>query len=151
MTSIDPISACPTEELILFHYGELDGADKLRVEQHLQQCRSCCNELGNLREFLNLVPAGVPELSASELRSFNSRVMAQLPRRRRFSRPAMGWALAGALVLMLSLNLRQQIEPQVPAPAPMVAEQEVLDKFELLQNLDLLDNLEVLQQLASQG
>lgn len=151
MTSIDPISACPTEELILFHYGELDGADKLRVEQHLQQCHSCGNELGKLRKFLALVPTGVPELTASELRDFNSRVMAQLPRRRRFGRPALGWALAGALVLMLTLNLRQQIEPHVPAPAPMVAEQEVLDQIELLQNLDLLENLDLLQQLASQG
>lgn len=151
MTSKTQFNACPTEQLILFHYGDLDDADKLQVEHHLQTCSDCRSKLGELRKFLNQVPTGVPEITASELRSFTSRVMHNLPRQPRFSRPALGWALAGALVLLLTLNLRQQIEPPAPAPAPMVAEQEVLDRLELLQNLDLLENLDLLQQLASQG
>jgi hypothetical protein len=151
MTKIEPTSACPTGDLLLFHYGELDDAGELRIEQHLQQCHNCCKELDKLRKFLNLLPTAKPDLSATELRRFNSRVMSQLPRRRRLNKLALGWTLAGAVVLMLTLNLGQQTEPQIPAPAPLVAEQEILENLELLQNLDLLENLELLQQLASQG
>ncbi|WP_020676579.1 anti-sigma factor family protein [Geopsychrobacter electrodiphilus] len=151
MTSKTQLNACPTEQLSLFHFGDLDDADKLQVEQHLQTCSLCRSELAEIRKFLNLVPTGVPELTDGELTNFSARVMKKLPQRRRFSRPALGWALAGALVMTLTLNLRQQIEPPVPVVTTQVAEQEVLDQFELLQNLDLLENLDLLQQLASQG
>lgn len=146
--------SCSTEQLTLFYYAELDEASERQLEQHLQLCSHCRSELADLRATLKFVSSAVPELSAGEVQKFTNRVMKNLPRRR-FNRPVLGWALAGAAALMLILSLQPQIEILIPVPAreavPLMAEQEVASQLELLQTLDLLENLDLLQQLAGQG
>lgn len=146
---------CPTEQLLPFHYAELDDAERRQVEQHLQLCPDCRTELDSLRGFLTQIPTTRPELSTAELQKFSARVMQKLPHRRLCGNPALSWALATAVVVMLTLGLWPQREAPVSAPAgiaaPIMAEQEVVEQLELLQNLELLENLDLLQQLASQG
>jgi anti-sigma factor RsiW len=148
-------SVCPTEKLVLFHYAELDEVERLQVERHLDQCPACHAELAELQQVLSLVPTEVPELSAAELKDFSARVMHRVSRPQLAWRPALGWGLAGLLVLLLTFNLQPQVQDSAPAPVSVAAqissEQEVLNQLELLQDLDLLENLDLLQQLASQG
>jgi anti-sigma factor RsiW len=155
MTGKTQIIACPTEQLILYRYGELHGDDSLQIENHLQQCPACRAELSSLTEILDQVPIATPELTAQDLNNFNARVMKQLPQRNRFGRAALGWTFAGAVVILLSFNLQQQKELPVPkllnTPVQMTADQEVLNQIEFLQNLDLLENLDLLQQLDRLG
>ena len=155
MTKKIQITNCPTEELILYHYGELEEEASLRVEKHLQGCPDCRSELISLKDVLTQASFDVPELSKSELKTFNSRVMQNLPRRRRFGYPALGWTLAGAVVVLLSFNIQQRNNMPGPklqsVPVQMTAEQEVLNQFELLQNLDILENLDLLQKLDRLG
>jgi anti-sigma factor RsiW len=155
MTSNTSLTDCPTDQLLLYYYGELDGSRLQQVENHLQHCDACRAELLSLQNVLGLLPTNLPALTASELSRFSARVMDQLPRRRYFRRPAIGWALAGTVVVLLSLNLRQGLETpgpeQIRVIHQMSVEQEVMNQLELLQNLDLLENLDLLQQLDRQG
>lgn len=157
MTRADKSTSCPAEQLLLYHYGELVNSEASLVEQHLRGCEACRTELSELQTFLTKIPASAacPELSPGELSSFSAKVMDRLPRRRRFSRPALGWALAGAVVVMLTLNLQPQVEnpsfgPDT-VPLQMTAEQDVLHHLELLQNLELLENFALIEQLDSLG
>lgn len=151
MTKETQSSACPSEQLILYHYAELEEGTRRQVEHHLQQCDRCRTELSALRNVLGLVPTVRPELTAGELSNFSSRVMQKRPRPRRFGTPALGWALAATVVLLLTWNLGPQVEAPIPLPKQLTAEQEVLQQFDLLQNLDLLENLDLLQQLDRLG
>lgn len=157
MTRADKLTSCPAEQLLLYHYGELANSEALQVEQHLLGCEPCRTELSELQSFLTQIPASAdcPELSTGELRRFSGKVMGRLPRRRRFSRPALGWALAGTVAVMLTLTLQPQVEMPSSGPAnlplQMSAEQDVLHHFDLLQNLELLENFALIEQLDSLG
>ncbi len=149
-------SSCQPEQLLLYHYAELDGPSRLQVEQHLQHCTACRSELAELQKMLKAVPTTAPELSPTEVHRFNARVLERVqPRRRRFFRPALGWALAGATAVLITLSLRQEIPTPGPgqarAPLKMAAEQDALPDLELLQNLELLENLDLIQQLEKLG
>jgi hypothetical protein len=155
MTTNSRTTACPTELLVLYHYGDLEGHETLFIETHLQQCSACRAELSSLQNLLNKIPTPKPELTKHDLSNFNTRVMQKLPRRHFFGRPALGLGLAGAVVLMLTFSLQQRGETPIPqllkTSQNFTAEQELFNKFEMLQNLDLLENLDLLQQLDSLG
>jgi anti-sigma factor RsiW len=156
MTRKVKIPSCQPEQLLLYHYGELDVAAHLQVQQHLQHCSACRNELATVRTLLKRVPNVATELSSAEIHRFSARVIERLPpRRRRWTRPVLGWTLAGATVVLLTVTLRQSVltPPLVPTGVPreMMAEKYMLPDLELLQNLDLLENLELLQQLEEMG
>lgn len=154
MTRQGQSSSCQPEQLLLYHYAELEVASSLQVEQHLQYCSACRSELTALQTALKAVPSTALELSPAEVHRFSVRVMECLPRRR-FARPALGWALAGAAAVLITVNLRHQIPTVAPvptrAPVMMTAEQNVLPDLELLQNLELLENLDLIQQLETLG
>lgn len=156
MTEREQGSSCQPEQLLLYHYGELDAADGRRVEQHLQHCAACRAELAELRALLNSLPQVDSELSPAELQRFSSRVMDQLPaKQRHLSRPALGWSLAGVAVLLITLNLGRQLPPNVPQPSKTAVKSATepgnLPDPELLQNLDLLENFDLVQQLDRLG
>jgi anti-sigma factor RsiW len=154
---------CRPESLTLFHYGELETADRLGVEKHLQGCAACRRELARLRSTLKILPKRAPEFPPGEIRDFNERVVRRLRPRPRFSfrpafKPAFGWSLAATAataVLLLMVTLR------TPTPAPRHsspqmalqggAEIEALLEPELLLNLELLENLDLLQELETMG
>ncbi len=98
------MSACADKELLLHGLldGELDAANALSCEAHLQECPSCAAEFGRLRALRNRLRApGVafeapPELrarvvAALERERAGSR-MASVPRRRAFA----GWVWGGS-------------------------------------------------------
>jgi len=153
MTGHEQAESCQSEQLFLYHYGELNGQERLNVEQHLHVCPGCRNELTELRRLLAAVPRPDSELTSAEVERFCSRVMEHLPVRRHrvLTRPVLGWSLAGAVVLLLTFNLGQEIPdrtaPPDNAPVKIVAVQSGLPDLELLQNLDLLENFELVLQL----
>lgn len=147
---------CRPENLTLFHYGELDAADRLLAEQHLRDCAACRRELAHLRSTLERLPKMEPEFSPREIRAFAERVGRRIrPKPRRIVKPAFGWSLAATAAMLLMLTLHS------PAPGPQQASREVvlrsgpemerLPEADMLLNLDLLENLDLLQQLEETG
>jgi anti-sigma factor RsiW len=128
----------------LYFYGELSGADRDRVEQHVQQCADCrtaLEELALIRDAL----AGMPVVSAppagdwtafmdrldtavtpSSIGSFPTRVAAVVSRPRRW----MGYVAMAALLTIVTIGVllasqwRRMVEVQAPGllvqagPAP---------------------------------
>jgi hypothetical protein len=92
------------EDLILRYYGELTGADRQRVDDHLVACEACRAADLRLRQTFAAVDATpVPEPAAGYEREVWARVSARLPERR-----ARGWkrwrwspAQLGAVVAVL--------------------------------------------------
>jgi anti-sigma factor RsiW len=149
-------SLCRPESLTLFHYGELETADRLGVEKHLQGCAACRRELAQLRSTLEILPKRAPEFSPGEIRAFNERVVRRIrPRPRQSFRPAFGWSLAATAAVLLMVTLHSPTPaPQQPSPEMALqtdAEIERLPEPELLLNLELLENLDLLQELEETG
>ena len=51
-----PATACPTheEDLVLFHYGDLAGAERATIQSHLTTCTGCATYLNELATLLPL-------------------------------------------------------------------------------------------------
>ena len=156
MNSQGQALSCQPQQLLLYHYAELDAASLQQVEQHLRDCPTCRAELSELQSLLNKMPSAVPELSPVELDRFSARVMAQVqPRRRWFAQPAWGLALAGVAALLITLNLHTLLPTSAPVPVKMSSimtdDQDVLLNLDLLQSLELLEDFDLIQQLEQLG
>ncbi|HKL48252.1 MAG TPA: zf-HC2 domain-containing protein [Desulfuromonadales bacterium] len=156
MSKPSGISACQPEKLTLFHYGELDPAEHLRVKNHLKQCPDCRREIEQVGSMLEMLPKEDQEISPQAIRSLNERVSRRLRSRLLPPlRPVMGGSLAAAAVLVLTVTLYSPTpEPQQPlSETSMQAgmQTERLPEAELLMNLDLLENLDLLQELEGSG
>lgn len=156
MSKPSEISACHPEKLTLFHYGELDPAEHLRVKNHLQQCPDCRREIEQVGSMLEMLPKDEPEISREAIRSLNDRVSRRLrPRLRPPLKPVMGGSLAAAAVLVLTVTFysptpeTQQSSSETSRQATSQANR--LPDAELLRNLDLLENLDLLQELEGSG
>jgi anti-sigma factor RsiW len=151
MNKLSDRSSCRPEDLTLLHYGELDAADRLRVEEHLQGCSVCRRELAELRSALEALPKREAEFSPEEIRAFNERVSRRLrPKSRQLLKPAFGWSFAAAAAVLLMVTLRSPT-PGPQKSLPEVVEMERLPEPELLLNLELLENLDLLQELEGTG
>ena len=156
MNKPNPPPCCHPEQLTLFHYGELDAADRLRVETHLQDCAACRGELAQLRATLAALPKNAAEISPQEIRAFNARVGRSLqPRQPFYLRPALGWSLAAATAVLLVVSLHGPLPAPSRPPTGVAAHvggaAQRLPDAELLLNMDLLQNLDLLQQLDETG
>jgi anti-sigma factor RsiW len=156
MSKPNPPPCCRPEQLTLFHYGDLDAADRLRVETHLQDCAACRRELAQLRATLAALPKSAAEFSPQEIRAFNARVGLSLqPRRPFYRRPALGWSLAAATAMLLVVSLHGPLRSPSRPPSGVVLHvggpAQRLPDTELLLNMDLLENLDLLQQLDGTG
>ena len=59
---------CDVQLLSAYHDGELEGADRARVEAHLRQCDACASELAGIRESSRLLrEAPFDELTRADL------------------------------------------------------------------------------------
>ncbi len=137
---------CNDQDLVLFHYGDLDAETRLRVREHLTQCHACRLKLAGLRDALDRLP--VPELclSEGEKQRFAAVINDRIAHK---SRPRQ-WLWGSALATLAVLTICLRILPGGPATftggVPKSAtEIGMLQDMELLQNLDLLENLDLLQ------
>ena len=142
------------ENLLLFHYGELDPVASRRVKEHLDTCSSCRDHLQQLSCLLDSIPTPELEISSAEINRFAARVAerAGAGRAWRPSLPVWGGALAAAAVLIVTLVVeRPQTLPPAGSASMQVAELEILQRLELLQDFELLQDLELLAELEGRG
>lgn len=148
--------SCRPQWLTLYYYGELEGDDRLWVENHLQGCAVCRRELVELESALDALPKGETAFSPGEIRAFDERVCRRIrPGHRLPVRPALGWTLAAAtaVLLMVVLHAPTPVPQQPPSEVALQRAGEAgrLPDAEMLLNLELLENLDLLQELEGTG
>jgi len=147
-------SACKDFEpdLVLYYYQDSAGAERQRVESHLESCARCRTFLEELRSFL---PATVqtdepaPAFWQSYSREMRAKLAAEDEKsgwRQALSflfRPWQVPAMATALILALGLTFTKGwLSPQDPELVKMAA---VEDNLDFLKSLDFLDSMDLLE------
>jgi hypothetical protein len=159
---------CPElePELVLFHYGELEGAERDRVEGHLNGCAACTQSLADLATFLpQTVLADEPPQTfwndySRELRHKLAELDEHAPWWRKFFFAFRPWAMpalatsavvALALTFTLGKDLWQERELAPPVDQAILEVLPIAENLDLFRNLEILDNLEILQQMSEPG
>jgi len=144
------------QDLVLYHYGDLAGAERRRVETHIKDCAVCARSLA---DFAHLLPKTLlaDEPPAEFWNDYNRELrhkLAQLgehePWWRKVFLTFKPWAMpALATSAIVSLALTFTLGKglwQTPETAPPVDEA-ILEVLPMAENLDFFRNLEVLDAL----
>lgn len=151
------------EDLVLLHYGDLAGAERHALQDHLVSCAGCN---GYFKELATLLPLTVKADEPSqtfwhdysrELRHKIDAVSEKQSWRRRLSGFFQPWsipALAGAAVVMLALTLTfgkgiWQSNDLPKDDAAMIEALPVAENLEFFKTMDVLDDLDFLESMGS--
>jgi len=139
-----------TKRLILYYYGELDEAEKGRIENHLQSCGSCSAAWAELKEKLEGLHCDPPEMSEKywqEYRREVRRKIGNVSRRPFFlSRPLLqGAVTVMALFAVMTAGFHfyrgRQERIMILQNYELISELDLLEDFDLLLSLDEVENL----------
>jgi anti-sigma-K factor RskA len=154
----------PEIDLVPFSRGELNAAERDRVQHHLDGCGQCRESIGALAATLQQVSAHLEELPTPEWSAYRRELRLKLARRTetrsRWWRPGVVWAsLAtaslGIAALILALTMRPVsspgITPQVDQlameQAPETVDVGLLRDYPVVEKLDLLEDYDVIERL----
>jgi hypothetical protein len=147
-------------DLVLFYYQDLAGAERQRVESHLESCAQCRTFLAGLRGFL---PATVQadEPSPAFWQGYSREMRAKLDAAERKSwwgrqatsflfRPWPIPAMATALILVLALTFTRGWLPiSQNAPEPELVE--MAENVDFLNSIDFLDSMALLEAVEGEA
>ena len=152
------------ENLVLFHYGDLDGAEQGALQAHLQSCAACA---GYLKELGTLLPLTLQADQPPETFwvDYNRELRQKLERAAEkkswiqtfgeFFQPRWMPALAtaGVVALALTFTLGRGIwstnDPQDDAASMEMLP--VAENLEFFKTMDVLDNLDLLESMGNQS
>jgi hypothetical protein len=153
--SRDDIAACVEleQDLVLFHYGELGGAERRQVEAHVKDCAGCARYL---EELVNLLPKTVlaDEPTQAFWNDYSRELrhkIADLSERQSWWRKLFAifhpWAVpalatSAVVALALTFTLGKGVWQSRETPPPV--DNAILDVLPMAENLDFFQNLEVL-------
>lgn len=151
------------ENLVLFHYGDLDGAERGALQAHLQSCAACA---GYLKELDTLLPLTLKADQPPETfwTDYNRELRQKLDRADKKSwiqtlgelfhprwMPAL--ATAGIVALALTFTVGRSIwstnDPQ--DDAAIMEMLPVAENLEFFKTMDVLDNLDLLESMGNQS
>lgn len=151
------------ENLVLFHYGDLDGAERGALQAHLQSCAACA---GYLKELGALLPLTLQADQPPETfwTDYNRELRQKLDRADKkswiqslgeFFQPR--WipalATAGVVALALTFTVGRSIwstnDPQ--DDAAIMEMLPVAENLEFFKTMDVLDNLDLLESMGNQS
>ena len=163
----NPLASCKTleEDLVLFHYGDLAGAERDALQSHLSGCAGCAAYLRQLGQLLPLtVKADEPEQTfwldySRELRHKLDAAADKKPWWQSLAvifQPRLLSAAAGAAVVAIALafTLGRGVWPTKEIPHDDEAMMEALpvaENLEFFNSMDVLDDLDLLEFMGSQG
>jgi predicted anti-sigma-YlaC factor YlaD len=160
MTVNDPAKSVPCPEfeqdLVLFHYGELERADSQRLAAHLRDCSACANSLSGLARLLpRTVLADEPPAAfwhdySRELRHKLAELNERKSWWRRWFFAFQPWAtpaVATSAVVALALTFTLGKSFWQRQETPPALDQQILEVLPMAENLDFFRNLEVLDAL----
>jgi hypothetical protein len=153
------------ENLVLFHYNDLGGAEQGALQGHLQSCAACASYLKELETLLPLTLEAEqpPEIFWTD---YNRELRQKLDRaqEKKSWRQALngffhlGWmpalATAGVVALALTFTVGRSLwwtnDPQEDAAAIMEL-LPVAENLEFFKTMDVLDNLDLLESMGNPG
>ena len=149
------------EDLVLFYYGEIDAADRQRLEGHLCQCTACQCFVDDLRGLLPQL-AKSQELPESFWQGYYRETIAKLAERqtrnnwwRNLFAPWKAWLVpafgtAAVAVLALGLLFAKGSLPLSMHGSPAKLPEEIIADANQLEFFSSLDMLESLSQIEPQ-
>ncbi|MGH7930222.1 MAG: zf-HC2 domain-containing protein [Candidatus Binatia bacterium] len=169
MTANEPAKGAPCpdleQDLVLFHYGELDNAERQRVQAHVKECLPCMRSLEDLAHLLpKTVLADEPPAAfwndySRELRhkltelgereSWWRKLFSTL---RPWSMPALATSVVVALALTFTLGKAVWQTPEMPPAVdePILEVLPMTENLDFFRNLEVLDALELLESMSDQ-
>ncbi len=148
----------PETELVPFLSGELTGAERARVAEHVAACERCRKSADSFREILGALAASRPEPPAIQWGTYRAEI-----RRKLDAKPAAGaWSLGRLVPLAMSVALASVLfllvgesdhhvprlaELSPPEQAAIGTRLDLLEHYPVIENLDLLEDLEVIRHL----
>ena len=166
MTEQKPASPCKEQEenLVLFHYGELAGAERDELRGHLQNCAPCAAYLSGLAGLLPLAAADdqPPETFWTdynrELRHKLDGIAEKNWRRKLadFLQPRWlpAFATAAVVALALTFTLGKGMWSKNDPSQEDAAIMELLpvaENLEFFKSMEVLDDLDLLESMGTQG
>ena len=152
------------ENLVLFHYGDLDGAERSALQAHLHSCAACAGYLKELETWLPLtLKADQPPETFwtdynRELRQKLDRAAEKKSWRQTLSdifqpRWMPAFATAGIVALALTLTIGRGIWSTNDSQddAAIMEMLPVAENLEFFKTMDVLDNLDLLESMGSQN
>lgn len=152
------------ENLVLFHYGDLDGADRGALQGHLHSCTACA---GYLKELDTLLPLTLKADQPPETfwTDYNRELRQKLDRaaEKKSWLQSLGeffwprWmpalATAGVVALALTLTIGRGIWSTNDSQddAAIMELLPVAENLEFFKTMDVLDNLDLLESMGSQS
>jgi predicted anti-sigma-YlaC factor YlaD len=146
------------EDLVLYYYGENNGAERRRVEQHLSSCGSCQSFVNDLNRVLPPMAEqqSLPQTFWDNYYRETVAKLAEQDERKNWWRnlfapirtwmvPVFGTAVAAVLAVALLLGKVNVFTDLTPASIP----QEILadsNQLEFFQSLDMLESLNKLEE-----
>lgn len=154
----------PQTELMPLLRGELNPAERERVQHHLDDCAECRAELDALGATMRMVSERVAELPTPEWSAYRRELRLKLANRaesrsRWWRRPGLLWpslatAGVGLAALLLTLSMRPGSHGNAPGVDLLAMEQPseavdvgLLDNYPVVEKLDLLENYDVIEHL----
>jgi anti-sigma factor RsiW len=142
------------QELLLYHYRELDEQEQGRITSHLEACARCRRKIDEFAATLSAAAPDEMEWSGADQRRFCARIDERINRRRQPAGLWIGGVAAAMLMVALLLPWRSDIPEQLstsPQPLKMMAELEIFEHLDFLQAIDLLEILDLLDDLEPIG
>lgn len=160
-----PVKTCANLEtdLVLYHYGELNGSERARIEAHLGVCAGCrlyVNEAEAIAG-LTLKPDEPPqEFWQNYTREMRHKLVAlsdQQPWWRRVAAAFQPWMMpafgtTAVVAMALAFTLGRGVWQANEAPPELVASMEVMpmaEHLEFYSNMEVLDSLELLEYMVT--
>ena len=140
-------------ELVLFHYGELSGAQRRQVEAHARDCAACAQFLVELADLMpkTVLTDDPPQEFWNDYSRELRHKLADIRERgnwwQRFGSIFRPWAmpaLATSAVVVLALTLTLGKGLWQPRDTPPPFDDAFLEVLPVAENLDFFDNLELL-------
>jgi hypothetical protein len=147
------------EDLVLYYYKELAGAEQTQVETHIKDCAPCRLYL---QEMTSILPSTVMADDPPETfwTDYNREMRLKLSEAREKKTwwqnlvgllqpwPRSAWAMAAVVALALTITLGKTLW-QSPEPAPddqaLIEAMPVAENLEFFKNMDVLDAMDFLE------
>jgi hypothetical protein len=160
-------ASCPEleQDLVLLHYGELNGAERQRLEAHLSGCAGCRHSLAELAELLPQTiladdpPAAFWQSYSRELGLKLAQVVEREPWWQKlfwgfqpWAVPALAASAVVALALTFTLGKNFWHQPETSTADDAILEVlPMAENLDFFRNLDSLDEMDFLDQITDQG
>ncbi|NOY52319.1 MAG: hypothetical protein GXP58_01710 [Deltaproteobacteria bacterium] len=138
------------KRLPLYYYGELDEAEKRRIESHLQNCERCSAAWGRLKNKLDGLRCDPPEIPEGYWQEYRRSVRRKIGNSFRrsflFSRPLLQGVMA-VMVLLAVATAGFHYYRGRQDRIMLFQNYELISKLDLLEDFDLLRSLKEVENL----